>query len=132
VDNYQLLVVSAVVISTLIIGFIFVPYLKKTGLVKENDAEFTDQLLQLVELVVSEVKFENDDAKQRTMAVIKIAEASTRFVQDMLTDKTKDKRIKIAIQTSIKALEDLGVEVTDARKGLIELTVTSFMGRIDA
>lgn len=120
--DMTLLIIGVVVALVIILGFIAVPYFKRSGLVKEEDVKFTVELLQIVGIILNEMKLKQE-VKDEAVIVVEVARVAVGYVQDMMGDKTIAEQQESAINASIMVLNKMKIEVTDARKELVEITV---------
>lgn len=120
--SMTLVYVILATIAAIVLGVVVAPYLKRKGILKEGDIVITGQMLQIIQLVISEIKM-NDKTKDEAMIILQLTQLAVGYVQDMMSDKSVEEQQKAAATVVIAALNKVKIEVTDERKTMIETAI---------
>lgn len=122
ITNQSLLISLGVLIVIIIIGLIGIPYLKKSGLIKQEDLENTEKAIQLANALIGVVKFDNKD---QIKSIFTIVETVFEYITDSIDDTNKE---KLAYTAIVKILGEMNVEITKEIQELVELAINSTLG----
>lgn len=121
----NLLILLAMTVIVLVIGFIAVPYLKSKGLLNKESVNTTQQLLEMVKIVLQNLKTGNEDFKSDTETVFSITQKVVLYIDQTMTSESNESKKDYALKTTLTILEDLGIQVNDSMEQLIEIGIES-------
>jgi hypothetical protein len=126
IDNKEFIATLFVVFAVVVVGVYAVPVLKESGKIKDSDLQFTTNLLDIVAVIVGQVKFENEETKDKAVTVIIITKQAIKYVMEMMNpDLTVEEKKSNAFDVAVKTLEELGITVDKDKKDLILAVINS-------
>lgn len=121
VNNQELFITIGLIICVLGTGLFFVPWLKRNNYIDQQSTDFTQELLELMKLLMYELNLK-DETKEHAMNFFRIAEIAVDYV-DANLDLQGRKIEEVSYEKVLELLNELGIELTDQRKRLIEMGI---------
>lgn len=106
----------------IVLGIVVAPYLRKKGIVKEGDLIITSQMLQIIQLVIGEIKMD-DKTKDEATKILSLTKLAVGYVQDMMSDKSVEEQQKAAVTVVLAAMDKMQIEITDDKKSIVETSI---------
>ena len=128
ISNQELFITIVLIICVLGIGLFFAPWLKRNNYIDNSDTHFTQELLEIMKLLLYELNLK-DDAKEQAMDFFRIAEIVVDYV-DANLDLQGDSIENVTYVTILELLNEMEIELTDERKRLIELGIQYAVGKL--
>jgi hypothetical protein len=119
----ELALIIGVAIVVILIGFIGVPWLQKKGYLTKASNETTNQIMELIGLVLKNIDFENDKTKSQIDTVFDVCHKVVQYVEQISVNDDNEIKKALAVKLTIGVLEKLNLELTDANKSLIEIGI---------
>lgn len=129
-NNLETILSLFFILLNLILGWIIIPFMKKNKLLSQEKIDMTKRLVGMLELVNSNVKYSNNNIKDKTSMILKFAEHGTNYVEQVMKSESNENKKLIAIETTVKLLEQSGVYVDDKLLQLIQIGIESAVSKL--
>ncbi|MCY9737466.1 hypothetical protein M5X17_27575 [Paenibacillus alvei] len=124
-DTLSMLTLGVVLLIIFLVGFVLVPFLKKKGYLQSESIEVTKQMLTLAGVVLDNLNTNNTDTHKKAEAIVKVCERAVLYVEQTEKYSMNEDKKKLAVDTAIDMLEQMGVTVDEKVERLIEVGIES-------
>ncbi len=124
-DILTLGIIAIVVAAVLAIGFVLVPYLKKKGLINDQNIDATNQILQIAGLILSSLDIKNEKIKSEADTIFDISNKVVQYIEQTMKAVDNVAKKQAAIDVIKEILGKLNIQVTPDNEKLIEVGIES-------
>jgi len=128
--NIDVLIILGLVVGVIVLGFGLIPYFKRKGYLNRDDARLTAQLLEIVKLIVSDLKFEDKKKKEDVLLIFEISQITVRYIEQTMTFEDNKMKKEVAYNTVLEILRELDIEITENRKKLIKISIEAAVNQL--
>ncbi len=106
------------------LGLYGVSFLKKKGILTNENIETTKMTITILEMILKNIKFD-ENYKSEAERVFAIAKTSVLYVEQVMKNDDNVIKKETAFNTTIEILRTLNIEITDDMKMLVEFGIES-------
>lgn len=122
-------IVALVVLAIFFIGFIAVPWLSKKGYLKKDSTKTTEQILQVVGIILKNLNI-NKDAKDQATLIFNICEKVVAYIDQTSEHDSNEEKKAFAVTCVNDILVQLKIDVNDDVKKLIEIGIEAAVNAV--
>lgn len=122
--DWSLVIMGAGMIGAFTIGFIGIPFAKAKGWLKD-EKPFADtlDLIKLMSMVMQEIKPDDNFMN----VITKVASVCVLSAEQMFKAGDNNAKKTYAVEMAIKMCEEMGIELNDNKKAIINATIESLV-----
>lgn len=120
----DLLLILALIVVVVVLGYILIPYFKKKGVLNDQITNTMNQLLEFASVVVNNLKT-SEDVKDKATTIFEITQKVVQYVEQTMEDSSSNSKKFNAVDITTAILESIGIEINDDTQRLIEVGIES-------
>lgn len=116
------IIVISIVVTAVIIGFLFFPFAKSKGWIKKDNIDGMKRANEIISLILAIIQLDNK-TRDRATLILDISNMVADFALQTTETDDKSKLKEVALRTVDEALKRVGILPNEAEQRLIEIVI---------
>jgi hypothetical protein len=126
----ELYIILGVVALVLSYAIFLRPLLQRKGYLKEDNVEFARQWLQVIRLIIGELKFNDVETRDKTLMIYDATMVAVNYIRYSINVKDIEELKELAYIAVVDALEELKIELDEKDMEIIKVSVDAALEHV--